>query len=106
MEKTAGGEPLESRRQAKLLIHAEKMKRTLDNPLHQKLKDQTKNGLKRKILNHLIKEQQKEHADILASDAYVCEKLNPNSWSPETLQAEIRATITVITSKKHESEAV
>ena len=43
MENTAGVEPLESRRQAKLLIHAEKMKRMPDHPLHQKLKDPTKN---------------------------------------------------------------
>ena len=42
MEKTAGVEPLEGRRQAKLLIHAEKMKRMPDHPLHQKLKDPTK----------------------------------------------------------------
>ena len=32
MEKTAGVEPLEGRRQAKLLIHAEKMKRMPDHP--------------------------------------------------------------------------
>ena len=38
MEKTARVEPLESRRQAKLLIHADKMKRMPDHPLHQKLK--------------------------------------------------------------------
>ena len=42
MEKTAGVEPLEGRSQAKLLIHAEKMKRMPDHPLHQKLKDPTK----------------------------------------------------------------
>ena len=42
MEKTAGVEPLEGRRQAKLLTHAEKMKRMPDHPLHQKLKDPSK----------------------------------------------------------------
>ena len=66
--KTTGVEPLEGRRQAKLLIHAEKMKRMPDDPLHQKLKDPTKNRLKRKSLNHLVTEQQKEHADILTTD--------------------------------------
>ena len=39
MEKTAGVEQLERKRQAKLLIHAEKMKRMPDHPLHQKLKE-------------------------------------------------------------------
>ena len=86
-EKTAGVEPPEGRRQAKLLIYAEKMKRMPDHPLHQKLKDTHKTRLKRKTLNHLVKEQQKEHADILTTDAHLCEKVNPNSWPPETLNA-------------------
>ena len=106
MEKTAGVEPLEGRRQAKLLIHAEKMKRMPDHPLHQKLKDPTKNRLKRKSLNHLVKEQQKEHADILTTDGHLCGKLISNSWPPETLHAEIRTTIPGITTKENQSEAV
>ena len=43
------GETLEGRRQAKLLIHAEKMKRMPDHPLHQKLKDPTKIDRKGKV---------------------------------------------------------
>ena len=66
----------------------------------------TKTRLKRKSLNHLVKEQQKEHADILTTDAHLCEKLNPNSWSPETLHAGIRTTIPGSTSKENQSEAV
>ena len=57
-----------------------------DYPLHQKLKDPTKkNKLKRKSLNHLTKEKQTEHADILTTDTHLSEKLNPNSWPPKTL---------------------
>ena len=37
---------------------------------------------------------------------HTCEKLNPNSWPPETLHAEIRITIPGITSKENQSEAV
>ena len=59
MEKTAGVEPLESRRQAKLLTHAEKMNRLPDHPLHNRLQALTKNRLKRKSLNHLVKQHQK-----------------------------------------------
>ena len=65
--------------------------------------------MKRKGLNYLaklVKEQQKEHADILTTDGHLCEKLNPNSWPPETLHAEIRTTISGITSKENQSEAV
>ena len=90
----------------KFLIHAEKMKRMPDHPMHQKLKDPTKNRLKRKSLNHLVKEQQKEHADILTTDGHLCEKLISNSWPPQTLYAEIRTTIPGITTKENQSEAV
>ena len=129
MEKTAGVEPLEGRRQAKLLIHAEKIKgcqttpcaKSSKTPFKKKTKQKQKNTkqkkkknnkknnnprLKRKSLNHLVKEQQKEHADILTTDAHLCEKLNPNSWPPETLHAGIRTTIPGITSKENQSEAV
>ena len=47
-EKTGGVEPLEGRRQAKLFIHAEKMKKMPDHLLHQKLKDPTKKIRKEK----------------------------------------------------------
>ena len=68
MEKTAGVEPLESRSQAKLLTHAEKMKR-----LHNRLQDLTKNRLKRKSLNHLVKQHQKRQTDILTDNPELCE---------------------------------
>ena len=57
-------------------------------------------------MNHLRKEQQKGYADILTTDAHFCEKLSPNSWPPETQQAEIRTTIPGITSKEYQSEVV
>ena len=61
--------------------------------------------MKRKSLNQLVKEQQKEHADILTTDAHLCETLNPNNWPPKTLYAEIR-TIPGVTSEDNQSEAV
>ena len=62
--------------------------------------------MKRKSLNHLVKEQQKEHADILTTDGHLCEKLISNSWPFETLHAEIKTTIPGITTKENQSEAV
>ena len=59
-----------------------------------------------KSLNHLIKEQQKEHEDILTTDAHLCEKLYSNIWPPETLEADIRTTIPGITLTENQSEAV
>ena len=75
MEKTAGVEPLEGRRQAKLLIHAEKNEEDARPPPAPKAQRPHKNRSKRKSLNHLVKEQQKEHADILTTDGHLCEKL-------------------------------
>ena len=49
-----------------------------------------KKRLKRKSLNHLVKEQQKEHADILTTDGHLCEKQpkqlatrNPTCWDQD-----------------------
>ena len=77
MGKTARVEPLESRRQAKLLTHAEKMKNVSDHPLHNRLQDLTKNRLKRKSFNHLVKQHQKRQTDIVTDNPELCERL----WS-------------------------
>ena len=91
-----------------------------DHPLHQKLKDPTKKKKKKKKKKiekeksePRRKEHQKEHADILTTadnsqcrHPHLCEKLNQNSWPPETLHAEIRTTIPGITSKENQREAV
>ena len=79
MEKTAGAESLERRWQVKLLIHAQKMKRMSDHPLHQKLKDPTKNRMKRRRLNHFIRQQQKEHVDILLAEYISWKKNKPKT---------------------------
>ncbi|KAK7094328.1 hypothetical protein V1264_007968 [Littorina saxatilis] len=106
MEKTVGVEPLESRQRSKLLAHAEKMKRLPDHPLHDKLKSLTKNRLKRKSLNHLVKEEQRMQADILTANIELCERLDPTNWPPKTLKAEVRTTIPGITVKEDQSDAV
>ena len=79
MEKTAGVEPLESLRKAKILAHGKKMKLLPDHPLYNKLQELTQNRLKQKSLNHLVKKQQREHADVLAANTTFCEKLSHNS---------------------------
>ena len=89
------------KRQAKLLIHAEKMKEMPDHPLHQKLKDLTKKHIEKKKC-----EPPNKRTSVRTTDVDVHEKLNPNSLPPETLQAEIRTTIRGITSKENQSKAV
>ena len=65
MEKTADVEPLEIRRNTKVLLQGEKMRRLTTHPLHSRLGEGTKNRLKRKSLNHLFKELRGPHEDIL-----------------------------------------
>ena len=100
-KKTAGVEPLESRRQAKLLTHAEK--RLPDHPLHNRLQDLTKNRLKRKSLNHLVKQHQKRQTDILIDNPELCERMNPSTWPQKCLLGEIRTNIPGITVKNDQS---
>ena len=103
MEKTARVEPLESRRRAKLLTHAEKMKRLPDHPLHNRLQDLTTDRLKRKSLNHLVKQHQKRQTDILTDNPELCERLNPSTWPQKPLLREIRTNIPGITVKKDQN---
>ncbi|KAK7108155.1 hypothetical protein V1264_015944 [Littorina saxatilis] len=105
MEKTASVQPLEARREEKLLIQGEKMKRLESHPLHDKLQALTKNRLKRQSLNHQIKEQQRNNADILTPSPTQCEPLTSTDWTPQRLGAEIRTSIPGVTSKQNQSDA-
>jgi len=104
MQKTAGVEPLDSRRNAKLLTHGEKMKVMIDHPLHKRLQDLIKNRLKRTSLNHVLKEQQRKHSDILAPRPEEYEMLTHNR-TPLVLKAEVKFSIPVISTKSSDSEA-
>ena len=63
VEKAAGAEPLESRQQAKLLVHAKKMK--MPDTLCIK---SLKTSQYKKKLNHFAKGQQKQHANMLTTN--------------------------------------
>ena len=99
MEKTAGVGLL----RVKLLTHTEKMKRLPDHPLHNRLQHLTKNRLKRKRLNLLVKQHQKRQTDILIDKPELCERLNPSTWPQKRLLGEIRTNIPDITMKKDQT---
>ena len=82
------------------------MKRLTSHPLHNQLQALTKNRLKRKSLNHQLKEQQRGNANIITSSTLRCEPLTNKDWSPHCLGAEIRTSIPGITSKQHQSDTV
>ena len=79
------------------------MKRLPNYPLHNRLQDLTKKRLKRKSLNHLVKQHQKRQTDILTDNPELCERLNPSTWPQKRLLGEIRTNIPGITVKKDQS---
>ena len=99
MEKTADLQPLESRRKHKAALHGEKMKRLTSHPLHQKLQQATKNRLKRRSLNHQMKDLQTQHTDILEADPRQCEELKPALWVTRKSLPEVRTEIPELTAK-------
>ena len=97
-------EPPESRRNAKLFTHGERVKGKPDHPLHKRLQDLTKNRHKRTSLNHVLKEQQRKQYGILVPRSEECEMLTHNR-TPLVLKAEVKFSIPGVSSKSSNSEA-
>ena len=106
MEKTANIQPLEDRRQEKLLIQGGKSRRLQNHPLHTKLQAGTKNCLKRQSPNHLLKAQQRQNDDILDCKTDPQEKLTPQQWLPNSPGFQIRRNIPGITGKQQQNDHV
>jgi ribonuclease HI len=102
MEKTANLEPLETRRECKALVQAEKAKRLPSHPLHTKLHSRTKNRLKRQSLNHIVKELQRGKA--VTSDTET-ELLLPDAWVPRQNAPEIRLEVPGLEEKGKQIQA-
>ena len=96
-------EPLDSRWNAKLLTHGEKVKR-MPQRLHKRLQDLIKGRLKRTSHNHVLKEQQRKQSDSLALRPEECEMLTHNR-TPLVLKAEVKLSIPGISTKSSDSEA-
>ena len=75
-----------------------------DHPLHKRIQDLTKNRLKRTSLNHVLKDQQRKHSDILAPRPEECKMLAHNR-APLVLKAEVEFSIPGISTKSSDSEA-
>ena len=97
MEKTADIQPLENRRQYKILLQGEKAKRLPSHPIHDKLQALTKNRLKKKTLNHVLKELQSSRKDMLEGEV---ETLKPEPWLPKPGSLTFNFNIEGIEAKK------
>jgi ribonuclease HI len=103
MEKTADLEPLETRREYKALVQSEKARRLPSHPLHTKLQNRTKNRLKRKSLNHIVKDLHKQKPDILAPTV---EPLQPDTWTPRHHVPNIRLEVPGVEGKGNQPPAL
>jgi len=72
MEATAGLQNLQERRDEKIIITTEKFRRLKQHPMHEKVKELTKNRLKRSSYNHLSKKLMRANEEITTN--------NPEDW--------------------------
>ena len=106
MEKTADIEPLDNRRRTKIIMLSERMWILPSHPLHSRLSGRSRSRLKRKSLNHLVKDLRREHDDILRPYLGACEKLAPDRCQHTELEAEIRTQIPGVLGKDSQIPAV
>ena len=100
MEKTANVEPLERRRDLKVLLQGEKLQRLPAHPLHSRLQQPTKNRLKRQSLNHQYKTLRAQHRDILETEEEFNTNLTVPYWrQDQEMEATIRLSVPGKTSR-------
>nr|KAG5714784.1 hypothetical protein BaRGS_000272 [Batillaria attramentaria] len=75
MEKHTGLQSLDDRREEKVYVHSEKLLRMPNHPMHEKLKNPTKNRLKRTSFNHLSKALHNRTKDLLPASPTSIEML-------------------------------
>ena len=107
MEKTANVEPLERRRDLKVLLQGEKLQRLPAHPLHNRLQQPTKNRLKRQSLNHQYKALRAQHRDILETEEESNTNLTVPDWRlDQEMEATIRLSIPGITGRDDQPAAL
>ena len=102
MEQATGLQPLEERREEKVIRQAEKMKRIPAHPLNRRLQEPTKNRLKRKSINHISKSLRNRFPEVLLPNQPFEELKDYEEW--ETCEHNIRFEIPGIRSKEEHSK--
>ena len=102
MEKATGLQPLEERREEKVLRQGEKMKRIPAHPLNRRLQELTKNRLKRKSINHISKSLRNRFPEVLPPNQPFEELKDYEEW--ETCEHNIRLEIHGLGSKEEHTK--
>lgn len=100
LEKTCKLQPLKERRDEKMLIHSEKLKRLPDHPAHASLRERPHTRIKRRSPNHIIRDIAEDHSDIITDDPNQYEKLGNNyDWQSQIHSIQIEHKIPGIQNK-------
>ena len=105
MEKTTDIEPLERRRNLKVLMQGEKMRRLPSHHLHHRLQQPTKNRLKRQSLNHELKALQKLHPSITSQECST-DLVQPDWQLDQEINVPINLSVPGITKKDQQPAAL
>ena len=94
MEQTTAIQPLQQRRQAKVLLQAEKYKCLPDHPMKEKVEGRTKNRIKRSSFTHEVKKLQKDYPTVLTIPTLPLSKQDfTNPCENTTSEIQIKTTI-------------
>ena len=94
MEQTTAIQPPQPRRQAKVVLQAEKYKCLPDHPMKEKVEGRTKNRLKRSSFTHEVKKLQKDYPTVLTIPTLPLSKQDfTNPCENTTSEIQINTTI-------------
>ena len=94
MEQTTAMQPLQQRRQAKVLLQTEKYKCLPDHPMKEKVEGRTKNRIKRSSFTHEVKKLQKDYPAVLTIPTLPLSKQDfTNPCENTTSEIQINTTI-------------
>ena len=94
MEQTTTIQPLQQRRQAKVLLQAKKCKCLPDHPMKEKVEGRTKNRIKRGSITHAVKKLHKDYTAVLTIPTLPLSKQDfTNPCENTTSEIQINTTI-------------
>ncbi|XP_041379145.1 uncharacterized protein LOC121391659 [Gigantopelta aegis] len=107
MEKTAAIQPLGERRDAKIMIQAEKFRYLPNHPMKQRMDGLTKNRLKRSSFIHQSRRLTREHqANPLPKTLPFCPTDLPQPWNDEQANVQISMSVPQLASADSQNDLV
>ena len=107
MEKLTGIQPLSQRREAKVMMQAEKFRCLPDHPMKQKLNSLTKNRLKRGSFVHESKRLSRQYKDQLPKDVLPIHPADTTEpWTADQPDIEVRTSVPHLATSGDQDDSV